>query len=122
MRGSKPPRSLPRSPGLVRGSLPHLPSEFLLANRDAIRQEEESITKQQTRWLLVIPKQLKKDRDQITIGPGRSVLQNLEHYCRYLQSSRDYVIDQCLAFILRKDRAFSDWLPSQGLAATSKSN
>jgi hypothetical protein len=33
----------------------------------------------------VIPKQLKKDRDQITIKLDRDVLQNLEHYCRYLQ-------------------------------------
>ena len=66
----------------------------------------------------VIPKQLKKERDQITIKLDRDVLQNLEHYCRYLESSRDYVINQCLAFIFRKDRAFSDWLAGQGLAAT----
>ena len=70
----------------------------------------------------VIPKQVKKDRDQITIKLDRDVLQNLEHYCRYLDSSRDYVINQCLAFIFRKDRPFSDWLASQGLAACAESN
>jgi len=68
----------------------------------------------------VIPKQVKKDRDQITIKLDRDVLQNLEHYCRYLDSSRDYVINQCLAFIFRKDRPFSDWLASQGLAACAE--
>lgn len=69
----------------------------------------------------VIPKQLKKERDQVTIRLDRDVLQNLEHYCRYLESSRDYVINQCLAFIFRKDRAFLDWLTSQGLAAMAES-
>ena len=70
----------------------------------------------------VIPKQLKKDRDQITIRLDRDVLQNLEHYCRYLDSRRDYVINQCLVFIFRKDRPFSDWLASQGLAVPAEPN
>lgn len=70
----------------------------------------------------VIPKQLKKERDQITIKLDRDVLENLEHYCRYLESSRDYVINQCLTFIFRKDRAFSDWLASQGLAPAAEPN
>ena len=43
----------------------------------------------------VIPKQLKKERHQITIRLDRDVLQDLEHYCRYLESARDYVINQC---------------------------
>jgi hypothetical protein len=34
----------------------------------------------------VIPKQPKKERDQITIRLDRDVLQTLEHYCRYLES------------------------------------
>jgi hypothetical protein len=70
----------------------------------------------------VIPKQLKKDRDQITIKLDRDVLQNLEHYCRYLDSSRDYVINQCLVFIFRKDRTFSDWLGGQGLMVCTEPN
>ena len=56
-----------------------------------------------------IPKQPKKDRDQITIKLDRDVLQSLERYCRYLDSSRDYVINQCLLFIFRKDRQFHEW-------------
>jgi predicted transcriptional regulator len=56
-----------------------------------------------------IAKQPKKDRDQITIKLDRDVLQNLERYCRYLDSSRDYVINQCLVFIFRKDRQFHEW-------------
>jgi len=64
----------------------------------------------------VIPKQPKKERDQITIKLDRDVLQTLEHYCRYLESSRDYVINQGLAFIFRKDRPFTEWMATQGLA------
>ena len=70
----------------------------------------------------VIPKQPKKERDQITIRLDREVLQTLEHYCRYLESGRDYVINQCLTFIFRKDRPFSEWLASQGIAHSPAMN
>jgi hypothetical protein len=70
----------------------------------------------------VIPKQPKKEREQITIKLDRDVLQNLEHYCRYLESSRDYVINQCLVFIFRKDRQFAEWLAGQGLAVCEPYN
>ncbi len=63
----------------------------------------------------VIPKQLKKERDQITIRLDRDVLQTLDHYCRYIESGRDYVINQCLTFIFRKDRQFTEWLASQNI-------
>ena len=70
----------------------------------------------------VIPKQPKKERDQITIKLDRDVLQTLENYCRYLESSRDYVINQCLAFIFRKDRPFAEWSASQGLTVCAAPN
>ena len=70
----------------------------------------------------VIPKQLKKDRDQISIKLDRDVLEMLEDYCRYLDSSRDYVINQCLVFIFRKDRSFAQWRANQGLANEPASN
>ena len=66
----------------------------------------------------VIPKQPKKERDQITIRLDRDVLQNLEQYCRYLESGRDGVINHCLAFIFRKDKPFAMWLAGQGIATT----
>lgn len=61
----------------------------------------------------VIPRQTKKERDQVTIRLDHDVLQTLEHYCRYLESGRDYVINQCLAFIFRKDKQFAMWLAQQ---------
>jgi hypothetical protein len=66
----------------------------------------------------VIPKQPKKERDQITIRLDREVLQTLEHYCGYLESSRDWVINQCLTFIFRKDKPFTLWLAGQGIASS----
>ena len=71
---------------------------------------------------IVIPKQPKKDRDQITIRLDRDVLQNLEHYCRYLESGRDYVINQCLAFIFRKDKPFAMGLAGQGIGTPAEAN
>ena len=71
---------------------------------------------------IVIPKRPKKERDQITIRLDRDVLQMLEHYCRFLESGRDYVIGQCLTFIFRKDRPFNEWLATQGVAGTFRMN
>jgi len=70
----------------------------------------------------VIPKQPKKEREQITIRLDREVLQGLEHYCRYLESGRDYVINQCLTFIFRKDKPFNLWPSSQRIASTPAIN
>ena len=70
----------------------------------------------------VIPKQPKKERDQITIRLEREVLQTLEQYCRYLESGRDYVINQCLAFIFRKDKPFAMWLAGQGIGVSAEAN
>ena len=70
----------------------------------------------------VIPKQLKKQRDQITIRLDCEVLQTLDHYCRYLESGRDYVINQCLAFIFRKDKQFLMWLANQDISGPAASN
>jgi hypothetical protein len=70
----------------------------------------------------VIPKQPKKEREQITIKLDRDVLETLEQYCRYLESSRDYVINQCLVFIFRKDCPLTEWRAGQGLAFCGVSN
>jgi hypothetical protein len=61
----------------------------------------------------VIPKQPKRNRDQITMWLDREVLKTLEQYCRYLDSGRDWIINQCLTFIFPKDKAFLLWLASQ---------
>jgi hypothetical protein len=71
---------------------------------------------------VIIPKQPKKERDQIAIRLDRDVIRNPEHYCRYLESGRDYVINQCLAFIFRKDKPFAMWRASQGIGVSPATN
>ncbi len=61
-----------------------------------------------------IPKQPKKEREQISIKLDRDVLRSLEQYCRYLDSSRDYVIGAALEFIFRKDKHFAEWVEERG--------
>ncbi len=41
-----------------------------------------------------IPKQPKRERDQISIKLDRDVLRRLEQYGRYLESSLDYIIQR----------------------------
>jgi hypothetical protein len=65
----------------------------------------------------VIPKQPKNERDKITIRLDRDVLETPEHYCRYLESRREYGINQCLTVIYRKDKPFTLWLAGQGIAS-----
>ena len=48
---------------------------------------------------------------------SKEVLETLERYCRYLESPRDYVINQSLVFIFRKDRNFPVWAESHALAS-----
>jgi hypothetical protein len=57
-----------------------------------------------------IPKQPKRERDQISIKLDRDVLRRLEHYGRFLESSRDYIINSVLKLDFRKDKSFSAWL------------
>lgn len=68
-----------------------------------------------------IRKQLKTEREQITIRLDKDVLEDLEQYCRFLESSRDYVIGQCLTFIFRKDREFAEWQANQSNGASDAS-
>ena len=63
-----------------------------------------------------IPKQPKRERDQIAIKLDRDVLHKLEQYGRYLESSRDYIISAALDLVFRKDKAFAAWLETEGSA------
>jgi len=56
-----------------------------------------------------IPSQPKIEREQISIKLDRDLLRSLEQYCRYLDSSRDYVIGAALEFTFRKDKRFAQW-------------
>ena len=39
----------------------------------------------------------------------QGLIRELEEYCQYLDSDRDYVIAQALRFVFRKDKGFAEW-------------
>ena len=61
-----------------------------------------------------IPKQPKHVRERIEVKLDARLVQQLEKYCLYLDSDRDYVLAQVLELIFRKDKGFSEWLAAQG--------
>ena len=67
-----------------------------------------------------IPKQPKRERDQIAIKLDRDVLRKLELYGRYLESSRVYIISAALDLVFRKDKAFAAWLETEDSEADAE--
>lgn len=60
-----------------------------------------------------IPKQIKHERDRVEAKLDRDLIAQLEQYCRYLESDRDYVIAQALSIAFQKDKEFAEWLKNQ---------
>lgn len=57
-----------------------------------------------------IPKQPKHTRERIEAKLDARLVRQLERYCEYLDSDRDYVLSQVLELIFRKDKGFAQWL------------
>jgi hypothetical protein len=68
-----------------------------------------------------IPKQIKRERERVETKLDRELIVQLEQYCRYVESDRDYVISQALAIAFQKDKGFADWLKSQPVELPDKS-
>jgi hypothetical protein len=45
----------------------------------------------------------------------RELVAQLERYCEYLESDRDYVIAQALSVAFRKDKGFGEWMKTHPL-------
>ena len=56
-----------------------------------------------------IPKQVKPFRERIEAKLDRELVLELERFCEYLESDRDYVVAQALSVVFRKDKDFSAW-------------
>ena len=69
-----------------------------------------------------IPKQIKRERERVEAKLDRELITQLERYCEYLESDRDYVISQALAIAFNKDKAFAEWLKSQPADLPDKSS
>jgi hypothetical protein len=66
-----------------------------------------------------IPKQVKRERDRVEAKLDLELIRQLELYCRYLESDRDYVIAKALEIAFIKDKGFADWLKIQPASAPS---
>ena len=60
--------------------------------------------------MALIPKQEKTQRNHVQLRIGDDVLAELDRYCQFIESPRDYVVENILAFAFKKDRDFQEWL------------
>jgi hypothetical protein len=56
-----------------------------------------------------IPKQIKRIRERLEAKLDRELIAELDRYCEYLESDRDYVVAQALSMAFRKDKGFAEW-------------
>lgn len=61
----------------------------------------------------LIAKQPKDTRKQTTVSLSGSLLADLELYCQFIDSARDWVINEALKNVFRKDKAFLVWKQKQ---------
>jgi hypothetical protein len=57
----------------------------------------------------LIAKQPKDTRKQTTVSLKGSVVADLELYCQFIDSARDWVINEALKSVFSKDKAFLEW-------------
>jgi hypothetical protein len=60
-----------------------------------------------------IPQRIKRAKQQITVKLYQDRLAMLDQYGRFIEDSRDYIIDQALDLVFKKDRDFLQWLEHQ---------
>ncbi len=56
-----------------------------------------------------IPKQHKPTKEKIDIKLEQSIVDQLDRYCQYMESDRDYVIGTILQVVFKKDKGFAEW-------------
>jgi len=60
-----------------------------------------------------IAKQPKITKERVEAKLDANLVRELELYCQYLDSDRDYVISQALLIAFKKDAEFNTWLASR---------
>ncbi len=70
----------------------------------------------------VIAKQPKDTRKQTTVSLSGSVLADLEQYCEFIDSARDWVINEALKTVFRRDKAFILWKEQNAVKVEHKAD
>lgn len=60
-----------------------------------------------------IAQRVKRAKQQITVKLYQDRLAMLDQYGRFIEDSRDYIIDQALDLVFKKDKDFLQWLEQQ---------
>jgi hypothetical protein len=67
-----------------------------------------------------IPQRVKRAKQQITVKLYQDRLAMLDQYGRFIEDSRDYIIDQALDLVFKKDKGFLQWLEQQSRTETGR--
>jgi hypothetical protein len=65
--------------------------------------------------MALIPAQIKKIREAVTIKLEKSVIEQLKLYATFIDSTQEHVVNEALALTFRKDKEFQDWLEKRGI-------
>ena len=65
--------------------------------------------------MALIPAQIKKIREAVTIKLETSVIEQLKLYATFIDSTQEHVVNEALALTFRKDKEFQDWLEKRGI-------
>jgi predicted transcriptional regulator len=57
----------------------------------------------------LIPSQVKKNREAVTVKLDKSVIDQLKLYAEFIDSTQEHVMNEALALTFRKDRDFQKW-------------
>jgi hypothetical protein len=68
-----------------------------------------------------IAKQPKITKERVEVKLDQNLVRQLELYCQYLDSDRDYVISQALTIAFKKDTGFDSWLAARGGVSSATS-
>ena len=66
--------------------------------------------------MALIPAQIKKVREAVTVKLDKSVIEQLKFYASFIDSTQEHVVNEALALTFRKDKDFQDWLETHGQA------
>ena len=67
----------------------------------------------------LIAKQPRDSKKQTTVSLSNTVLSDLELYCQFIDSARDWVVNEALKTVFHRDKAFLEWKERGGSAASS---
>ena len=70
----------------------------------------------------LIPSQLKKQREAVTVKLDKTVIDQLKLYAEFIDSTQEHVVNEALGLTFKKDRDFQEWIDSRKGARHEKTS